>query len=115
MPSQLVLEKANKVLAHVSPEPDGTKSIDPFTIITLILGLIKMFKECRDKPAQGAQAARNPGLFHRMQVKRYVKRSMDRDTFRRKGDEIIRGIFALGQDATENDIKQLIEEADNNE
>lgn len=115
MPSQLLMEKANRVLDHVSPEPDGTKQIDPFTIISIIIGLVKLFKECRQNPAKGASAARNPGMFHRMQVKRYVKNSLDRDTFRRKGHEIINGIFALGQDATEEDIKQLIEEANNNE
>lgn len=115
MPSQMILDKANAVADRVTPNEDGSKEFDVLAIATLLLGLVKFIKDCREKPQMAAKLANDPPLYYRRQVKRYLKDQLGREQFRRKGDELFEGILALGPDVTAEDIKQLIKESENGE
>lgn len=122
MVSDLLLEKSNKILDDIPANPDGIKEFDPVTIAFLILGIVNLIYTCiKDHkkpdidpdPVKGTEIANKPGFGHRLMAKRYVKNYLGREKFRKYGREVIDSIFKLGADATEQEIKQLMEEAQN--
>jgi hypothetical protein len=88
-------------------------AFDPSIILVfadLILEFAELFKSCNKTPLQAANAARNPNLWERFLLRRYVRQNMTRREFRDKGNEIVEALLSGGKDASEADFKELYDE-----
>lgn len=109
--SEEVAKWAAAKYSHLSGNKEA--AIDPATIVTfaeLILDVIAKIKECRGNTNDGLSLVNDPGLFHRMSLRRVVKSSLSPRDFRSQGDNIISALLDTGNDLELADIEDLYRE-----
>lgn len=109
MPSDFLLNMANKVMVGVPPAEDGSKKVDILLILSLLLSLAKFFKNC--SPEIGADSANKLSLLNRLRLRRHIRSHLGREKYREVGEEVMWSIVALGANITVNDIEKLLDEA----
>lgn len=109
MAKEFLYERANRVLAHVPPSEDGTKEVG-IEIVLAILQILPMVYQCWKDHKQAAQRVRSPGLRDRLRLRRAVRGQLGTAGYRRHGAAIVEGLLAIGEDATEEDVKKYLEE-----
>lgn len=99
MNTAFIHQKAYDVAGRVTPDK---AQIDPFTIIAiaeLIIEVIKLIKECRDKHPH--QVISRPSVISRWQLKRLVSRYGLQPN-------INGAMLAVGKDMTGEEVDQLM-------
>lgn len=102
-------KQAEKLAKKVTKD---TAVLDPTTIfvfVDLISQFIAAFQNCKS-PKEAHSDMKSPGLFQRLATRRMVRDTMSAKDFRAKGDEIIQGIYDLGQEVTLSEVEELYKE-----
>ncbi len=111
----IIQQKATEVAMNVSPEnPDGPTEvfIDPATIalvVQVIIGVVKLYRECRQTHEEAAFNMQEPGWWTRRKLWRLVKEQVPADQDREAVyDEILRS----GKTVTPDDVAQMYQEVE---
>ncbi len=102
-------KQAEKLAKKVSPDNAVLDPTTIFVFVDLISQFIAAFQNCKS-PKEAHEDMKNPRLFQRLATRRMVRDSMSAKDFRTKGDEIIQGIYEVGQEVTLNEVEELYKE-----
>ncbi len=90
----LLNQKANEVIESMNQVKAQPVGFDPSALIAIITTIIQLFQGCNKSPQAAERIAANPGLLHRLKLRRLIREHVhDRD------DEEV--IFAALSDAGE--------------
>jgi hypothetical protein len=107
--SPFLADQAARVLSHVTPNEDGSREVG-ILVILAILGAIIQVYECLKENPRALEEVHRVGLINALKLRRTIKMVLGTDLNRRKGEEIIAGLYAIGQQATSVDLATFLEE-----
>jgi hypothetical protein len=97
--SPFLAEQASQVLAHVTPNEDGSKEIGILVILAILGAVIQVYECIRNNP-RALEQLHDVSFIDALKFRRIVKAKLGRDLYRRKGPEIINGFMSLAKGAT---------------
>jgi hypothetical protein len=104
---------ANQIAADIHGEDNPTVAIDPATImaiISVIIQVVKMYRECKKSPAQAKESMSSPGFLNRWKLKRLAKSAVADQGASVSADDVYNGVLRHGGRVTISDVTQLYQE-----
>lgn len=88
-------------------------SVDP-ALILLIAGIlveiIGLYQDCNKNEEEATKSANNPGLFHRLLLRRMIKSTIGSAEFRRSGDALVSAFLNVGENVSVETMTALYTE-----
>lgn len=91
---------------------DKQAALDPATLfgfIEIIRDTVSSLMKCKATPAEAVKAAKNPGPFQRLALRRVTKDNLG-DDFKKHGKDVIDAVLEVGEGLSEADFAKLYKE-----
>lgn len=98
--------KANEVHQALTGAGFQGVGFDPAIIITIIMAIINLFKNCSLSPAQAEKRAANPRLLDRLRLRMLIRQHSNGDE-----EALFAALLDAGEDMTQADMNTMYSEA----
>jgi|SRR5579859_2022741 len=113
----IIEQKANQIAADM--EKNGVQYeivVDimlVLTIISIIVGLIQVYQNCKKTPAQAHQSMIKPGVLEKWRLRKIAKAKIDDpEMYDHINIKLINSIINVGKTLTIEDVQKMYQEAD---
>lgn len=102
-------ERAEQIAREIEPDTilyDGSVQFDPATIaiiLAILVEVVQLFMKCHSASGATAQLA-DPGFFHKLLMRRAIKKQMKRTHLRGREDQVEAAIIRNGKSVSTQEM-----------